>query len=142
MGDHGTLIVVKVAVGAGDVPAEFAHVRRECLAVGAPSHPSDDLSLVEHPRRAEVADVFGDVVAIEQPRTRRHRQRREVFGQLAPHWRVGDDAGAGDVLLDLAADVSGVPGRTACPQPGQHLPDRRVPVEHPDPGRLDPRRTG
>ena len=44
----------------------------------------------------------------------------EVLGQLGPDRRVGDETGGGDPLLDLAADVGGVPRRPPCPQPGQH----------------------
>ena len=64
-------------------------------------------------------------VAVEQRHAPADGAGGQVLGQLAPHRGVGDQtSAAGDQLLDLAADVGGVPGRPARPEPRRHLVDR------------------
>ena len=78
--------------------------------------------------------MLGDVGLVEQRDTAVQGAGGEILRQLQAHRRVGDDAGRGQVLFDLAADVGGVPRRPPRPQPRQHhrhdllavqLPDRR-----------------
>ena len=57
----------------------------------------------------------------------------EVLGEIDPDRGVGHETGAGDPLLDLAADVGGVPRRPPCPQTGQDDLDHLVAVDPPDP---------
>jgi hypothetical protein len=73
--------------------------------------------------------VLRDIRAGEQRQTPVQGAGGEVLGQFEPRGGVGDDAGGGDQLLGLAADVGCVPRGASSGQPGQHPCRDRVAVQ-------------
>ena len=73
--------------------------------------------------------MLGQAWPVQQRDAFVQRSRGQVLGQFDPDGGVGDDAGAGDELLDFAAYVGRVPGRAPLPQPGQDSLDGAVAVE-------------
>jgi hypothetical protein len=61
--------------------------------------------------------VLRHALAVEQGHAALDCAGGEIFGQLAAHRCVGDDAGAREMVFDFAADVGGVPRRPARTQP-------------------------
>ena len=73
--------------------------------------------------------MFGYALVLEQRHACRDSSRGQIFGQLDPHSGVSDDPLAGDELLDLAADVGGVPRRSLRAESRQDRGDGFVAVE-------------
>ena len=100
---------------------------------GAGDQPGRELALNgQDLRRGKRPEVFGHPasrsVAVDQQRDANHqRPGGEVLGQLKAHGRGRDQPGARDQLLDLTANIGGVPGRparahrdsTVCTAPGR-----------------------
>ena len=79
--------------------------------------------------------MFGDVVPGQEWGAGGEGAGGEVLGQLAAYDRVGDDAvraGGGDDLLDLPADVGGVPRRPPGAEPEKDQVGDGVAVEAPN----------
>ncbi len=85
--------------------------------------PIDPVFDGNHPRCGQCADVFRDVVAIQQWHAGGDCPGGDILRQFDAHSSASNQAGLGDPLLDLAADVGGIPRRTLCSQPRQHQLD-------------------
>ncbi len=60
--------------------------------------------------------MLGHVVPLQQRHTDVDDPTGEVLGELGSRGRAGDHTGCGDLLLDLTADVRGVPCRLVGPE--------------------------
>ncbi len=66
---------------------------------------------------------------IQQRDTLREGSGGQIFGQFDPYGGLRDDPSTGQVLLDLAANIGGVPRRTPRTESRQHRLHRAIPVE-------------
>ena len=120
-----------VGLGGGFRVGERGNVGR---LLGATDESGDEVGLDgQYLGGGEGADVFGHVGAGEERLAGGQGSGGEVLGEIDPHCSVGHETGAGDPLLDLAADVGGVPRRPPCPQTGQDDLDHLDAVDPPDP---------
>jgi hypothetical protein len=97
---------------------------------GAGDKPSRQVGLhVQDVTRGESAQMLRQARPIQQRDTLREGSRGQIFGQFDPYGGRRDDPSTGQVLLDLAANVGGVPRRTPRTESRQHRLHPAIPVE-------------
>ena len=102
--------------------------------LGAADEPGDEVGLDgQHVGGGQGADVFGHVGAGEERRAGAQGSGGEVLGQVGSDRSIGHQASAGDPVLDLTADVGGVPRRPPGTQAGQDDPNYLDAVDCPHP---------
>ena len=102
--------------------------------LGACGESGDQVGLdVEHPLGGQAADVFGDVVAVQQRHAPCDGPVGEVLDQLVPDRSLGDDVDGGDRCRSTSPRMSAAfHADRLRAEPGEHEVGDRVPVDPAD----------